>query len=509
MYDYHDGLPILLAYQAAWNAETAEIAVCEKSRRIGLSWGDAAERVVYVAESKGNVYYMSYNKDMTEGYIQDCAEWARNLGHACSEVTEETVLVDEKEVQRFRITFDSAKSIIALPSNPRVVRSKGRPGDILIIDEAAFCDDIDALLKAAVAITIWGGRVRIISTHNGDENAFNEIVNDIRAGRRPYALHRIDLDDAIADGLARRICTIKGGRWHAGYAADWRETVRAGYKFVEDADEELGCVAQHGAGAYLPRILVESCMVDAPVLRYNGTASFNALKEEERRVEMGDWLDAQLAPLLAELDPERRHVIGGDFARSGDLSVYAPLEIGAALMRRCPFLLEMRNVPHMQQVQAVEYVCDRLPRFGGGAFDATGNGSFLAEAIHDRYGAIIDQVMLSDAWHREHWPPYKAAFQDGLVAVPRNDDVLEDHRAVTLVHGVPKIPKGKTASQDGQRHGDAAMALCLGYAASRSSVPPAAGVTVSDDRDRTYTPRSLAARGPAGLFGRPGVRRAA
>ena len=508
MYGYDDGLPILLAYQAAWNAETAEIAVCEKSRRIGLSWGDAAERVVYVAEGKGNVYYMSYNKDMTEGYVQDCAEWARNLGHACSEVTEETVLVDEKEVQRFRITFDS-KSIIALPSNPRVVRSKGRPGDILIIDEAAFCDDLDALLKAAVAITIWGGRVRIISTHNGDENAFNELVNDIRAGRRAYALHRIDLDDAIADGLARRICTIKGGRWHPGYAADWRETVRAGYKFAEDADEELGCVAQHGAGAYLPRILVEKCMVDAPVLRYNGTASFNALKEEARRVEMRDWLEAQLAPLLAELDPERRHVIGGDFARSGDLSVYAPIEIGATLLRRCPCLLEMRNVPHMQQVQAVEFICDALPRFGGGAFDALGNGNFLAEAIHDRYGAIIDRVMPSDAWYRENMPPYKAAFQDGLIAVPRNDDVLEDHRAITLVNGVPKLPKGKTASQDGQRHGDAAMALCLAYAASRSSVPPPAGVTVSDDHDDVYAPKARG-RSSATMFGgRGGMRRAA
>lgn len=507
---YDDGLPILLGYQSAWNEEAAEIAVCEKSRRIGLSWGDAAERVVYVGEAKGNVYYMSYNKDMTEGYVQDCAEWARLLGKACGEIVEETIVVDDKEVQRFRIRFGSGKSIIALPSNPRVVRSKGRPGDILVIDEAAFCDDLDALLKAAIAITNWGGRVRIISTHNGDENAFNELVTDIRAGRRPYALHRIDIDDAIADGLARRICSVKGDRWHPGYAAHWRTAIRARYKFDEDADEELGCVAKHGTGTYLPRILVESCMVDAPVLRFNGSAAFNALAEPERHAEMQDWLGDHVAPLLSLLDRERRHVIGGDFARTGDLSVYAPLEIGAALMRRSPFLLEMRNTPHMQQVQAVEFICDRLPRFGGGAFDALGNGNFLAEAIHDRYGAIIDRVMPSDAWYRENMPPYKAAFQDGLIAVPRNDDVLEDHRAITLVGGVPKLPKGKTKSKDGQRHGDAAMALCLAYAASRNDAPPAAGATVDDDaHEETYAPRALAGRSRTSLFGRPNVRRAA
>ena len=506
---YDDDLPILLAYQSAWNGESAEIAVCEKSRRIGLSWGDAAERVIHAAEGKGNVYYMSYNKDMTETYINDCADWARKLGHAVGEVVEETVLVDDKEVQRFRINCDSGKSIIALNSNPRVLRSKGKPGDVVIIDEAAFCDDLEELLKAAAAVTQWGGKVRIISTHNGDENPFNELVNDIRSGRQDYALHRIDLDDAIGCGLARRICSVKGEPWHAGYATHWRAAQYRKYRSSEAADEELGGIPLHGAGTYLPRILVEKCMVDAPVLRFTGTAAFNALKEPERRVEMRDWLDAHLARLLDELDLQRRHVIGGDFARTGDLSVYAPLEVGAALVRRCPFLIEMRNVPHMQQVQAVEYVCDRLPRFGGGAFDALGNGNFLAEAIHDRYGAIIDRVMPSDAWYRENMPPYKAAFQDGVIAVPRNDDVLEDHRAITLVGGVPKLPKGKTASQDGQRHGDAAMALCLAYAASRNDAPPAAGVTVESDHDDVYAPRGRAGRSRASFFGRPNSRRAA
>ena len=468
---YDDGFPILLAYQAAWNAEAAEIAVCEKSRRIGLSWGDAAERVVYAAEGKGNVYYMSYNLDMTEGYIQDCAEWARRLGKACGGIVEETIVVDEKEVQRFRIRFDSGKNIIALASNPRVVRSKGRPGDILVIDEAAFCDDLDALLKAAVAITIWGGRVRIISTHNGDENAFNELVNDIRAGRRAYALHRIDIDDAIAAGLARRICTIKGNRWHPGYAAAWRETVRAGYKFDEDADEELGCVAQHGAGTYLPRVLVESRMIDAPVFRFNGTAEFNAWPEPTRRVEMQDWLDEHLKPVLDRVVPDRRHVIGGDFARTGDLSVYLPLEIGETLKRICPFVLEMRNVPHLQQVQAVSFVCDALPRFSGGAFDATGNGSFLAEAMVDRYGSMVEPVMLTEPFYRENMPKYKAAFQDGQIALPRSDDMVEDHRAIRLVRGVPKLPQRKT-SKAGDRHGDSAIAGCLAWYASENDAGP-------------------------------------
>ena len=459
----YDGLPVLLSYQSAWNEEEAPVAVCEKGRRIGLSWGDGAERVIYVAEGKGNVYYMSYNKDMTETYILDCAEWAAKFGKACSEVQEETEIVDDREVKKFRISFDSGKDIIALPSSPRVLRSKGKPGDVVIIDEAAFCDDLDELLKAVVAVLQWGGKVRIISTHNGDENPFNELVNDIRAGKLPYALHRITLDDAIAAGLARRVCTIKEEQWHDAYAADWRAIILNSYRRKEDADEELFCVPKHGAGVWLSRVLIESRMHDAPVLRYEGTKEFNALPEPARRAEMQDWLEANIGPLLRKLDLARRHVIGGDFARSGDLSVYAPLEIGQTLRRTCPFLLEMHNVPHLQQVQAVMYICDRLPKFTGGAFDAGGVGNFLAEAMVDAYGSRIEPIMLTEPWYRENMPPFKAAFEDDRILVPRHEDVIDDLRAFRLVRGVARLPEGKTK---GERHGDAGMALALAWYAS-------------------------------------------
>ena len=284
MSGYGDGLPILLDYQARWNREPAEIAVIEKSRRIGLSWGDAAERVVHAASGAGNVFYMSYNKDMTETYIGDCADWARNLNQAVSQVTDETFIADDRELLRFRIHCESGKDIIALPSNPRVLRSKGKPGDIVVVDEAAFCDDLDELLKAAVAVTQWGGRVRIISTHNGDESAFNELIVDIRAGRLPYALHQVSLDDAIECGLARRICSVKGDRWHAEYAAEWRAAQIAKYRDHDAMLEELFCVPRRGAGAYFTRVLVESRMFDARVLRFDGTTEFNGWPEPVRRL---------------------------------------------------------------------------------------------------------------------------------------------------------------------------------------------------------------------------------
>ena len=243
------------------------------------------------------------------------------------------------------------------------------------------------------------------------------------------------------------------------------------YKSADAADEELFCIPRQGGGAYFPRILIESCMADAAVIRFTGTAAFNAYPEPVRRAEMADWLKENLRPLLVRLDPERRHAFGMDFARSGDLSVIAPLELGETLKRRCPLLLELQNVPHLQQVQALTYLGDRLPRLCAGAIDAGGNGSFIAEAAVDHYGSMIEGVKFTETWYREQMPKYKAAFEDGAIEIPRNDEVLEDHRAIRLVRGVPRLPAGKTDGK-GERHGDSAIALALAYTAADQARGP-------------------------------------
>lgn len=76
-----------------------------RAREVAPDWavvGHAAERVIHAAGGRRNVFYMSF--------------------------------------------FDAGKEIVALPSNPRVVRSKSWPVEVVVIDEAAFWD-LDELLK--------------------------------------------------------------------------------------------------------------------------------------------------------------------------------------------------------------------------------------------------------------------------------------------------------------------------------------------------------------------------
>lgn len=207
-------------------------------------------------------------------------------------------------------------------------------------------------------------------------------------------------------------------------------------------------------------------MVEAPVLRYEGSAEFNGWPEHLREAEMRDWCEANLKPHLVKLDAADSHAFGEDFGRSGDLTVIAPVAIQKDLRRRVPFLVELRNVPFKQQEQVLNYIADRLPRLQAGALDARGNGQYLAEQTAYRYGAgRIECVMLSQAWYLENMPKLKAAFEDDLITLPRDREVLDDLRAIQVIKGIPRLPEGKTGDNK-NRHGDAAIAIAMAYYAS-------------------------------------------
>ncbi|QHI96034.1 hypothetical protein GT348_07120 [Aristophania vespae] len=373
----------------------------------------------------------------------------------------------EKEgaaIKVFRIDFGSGHKVLALPSRARALR--GMQG-LAIIDEAAFHDKLEELLKAAMALLMWGGKVLIISTHNGEQNAFNILVNDVRSGRKPYHLIRLTLDDALSEGLYRKICEQTGRKWSPEGEAEWRSELIAGYGPV--ADEELFCIPSSGTGSYLPLALIEARSdSDIAVIRWGCDEGFVLLSETVRTQEANDFIRTDLSALLAGLDRKTPHVFGVDFGRSGDLTVIWVMALSSNMVRQCAFIIELRNVPFEQQKQILHHTLDRLPRLRAGAMDGRGNGQYLAEVTMQKYGPLIQAVMLSESWYRQNMPALKASFEDGLITVPRDREIIDDLRALTLIRGVARIPEKRTAGATGKRHGDAAIALALAYAASRS-----------------------------------------
>ena len=465
---------ILLGYQQRLLATTTahRVTVVEKSRRTGATWGVAAQAVITSASSRDaggmDSLYIGYNLDMAREFIDCAAMWARAFDQEMGVAGVAEFLFDDgadKSISAFRIRFASGFEIVALASRPRSLR--GRQG-FVIIDEAAFHDDLDGVLQAALALLIWGGRVLVISTHNGEDHPFNRLVKDIRGGRRGYGFVRFDFDDALKDGLYQRVCLRTGEEWAVEKEAEWRAGINR--EFGEAADEELFCIPSEGGGAWLPGPLVEArAKQGIDVVRLKVEKGFTFWHDHLREAHVRDWCERELLPRLKRLDPTLQHFLGGDYGRVSDLTVLWPLAISRTLRRLTPFVVELRSTPFDAQRQIQKYLMERLPRFGASQHDATGLGMSMAEAAQQLVGPTrAEAVMLNVGWYRDNAQPLRTAFEDDMIEIPADADIASDLRLVQVKGGVPFVPALKSG-QAKDRHGDSAVALMLAYAATRAT----------------------------------------
>lgn len=472
--------PVFLGYQRRWFEDESQIMIGEKSRRTGITWAEAGRNVVKAAKPRRrggcNTFYVGSKQEMALEYIAACALFAKAFNElAEADVYEQTFWDDGKkeEILTYMIRFPkTGRKIQALSSRPSNLR--GLQGDV-VIDEAAFHESLEELLKAALALTMWGNKVRLISTHNGVDNPFNTYIQDAREGRKDYSIHRITLDDAIAEGLYKRICYVTGQTWSPEAEKAWRDGLYKNAPNIESADEEYGCVPKKSGGAYLSRVLIEAAMVadrSIRIYRYEAPPGFEEWTPEHREAEVRAWCEENLAPELARLSDRNRHTFGEDFARRGDLTVFTPLQIDPMLRKRVPFQVELRNLTYGAQEQIMFYICDRLPRLTGLAFDATGNGGYLAEQAALKYGStMVDQVALSLAWYGEWMPKLKGEFEAFNLQLPRHQTTLDDLLSIKVEKGIPTIDKGRTkdlqsTSSKAKRHGDSAISLAMAVRAS-------------------------------------------
>lgn len=489
---------VLLGYQKRWIGDKSQLKIAEKSRRTGLTWAEAADNALDASLRKSDggcdTFYIGSNKEMAREYIDAVAMWASVYHYAVSEIEEKEEVFatpdGEKEILTFVIYFASGFKVKALSSNPKNLR--GMQGNV-VIDEAAFHEHLAEVLKAALALTMWGAKVRVISTHNGVDNLFNELIMDSRAGKKRYSVHTITLDDACADGLYQRICQVTRQEWSQEKEDEWKSSLLKDTASEEDALEEYYCVPKNGGGKWLSRAMIEQRMSEhTPMIRFEKDDAFGLMSETTRRADIDEWLIETLLPILKNFNPYEQHYLGEDFARSGDLTsfVIGSVQQNLVLSVRC--IVEIRNLPFKQQEQILLFILSHLPKFSGACLDARGNGQYLAEVAKDAYGGLIDCVMLSEKWYRENTPAFKAAIEDGeLVDIPKDSDVLADLRSFEVIKGVPRIPdKRSTDSRHNKRHGDTAIALLLLHVASRMDVAVEIGLAVEETHSLKRPPQS-------------------
>ncbi len=428
----------LLPYQNRWIADRAGFKVIEKSRRIGISWAEAYDAVLHAGGDRGNVYYQSYDRDMTRGFIDDCADWARVLEIGSRLAAEPLLAEMAGSVQVFKLALATGKEIRAMTSAPRAFRSKGRPGDRAVIDEAAFVDDLAAVLKAARAFRQWGGSVHVISTHNGAASVFSSLCRDLRDRLVPGSLHRVTFRDALADGLYRRICEIRRERWTPEGEAGWEAAIRREYG--ADAAEELDCVPAAGAGAWLAWELIraaEDPAAGAPAGYRGGRC----------------W-------------------IGVDIARRRDLWVAAVLEaVGDVLWLR--ELVTRRGITFSEQVGVVADLAGRYRPLRV-AVDQTGMGEAVVERLRERHGRLrVEGVVMTAPRRLDLATALRAALEDRRLRLPPDEALRRDLHAVRAESGGAGAPRLVAVRAGTDGHADRFWALALACAAAEGRGPVA------------------------------------
>ena len=499
--------PILLPYQQRWVADDAEVKLCEKGRRIGLTWaGGLRRRADRRAQRRGGrLIRLLHRLQPGHGARVRRRLWhlGAPFGQAAGEADE--FLFDDtdehgdsRQIKAFRIDFASAHSIVALSSRPRSLR--GMQG-VVVIDEAAFHDDLAGLMKAALALLIWGGKLRVISTHNGDENPFNELVAEVRAGRKPLraAPHR----------LRRR-----AGRWplppHRGGPRPGLVGRRPGrlapaHRRVlppERGRENCSACRRWAAGSICPRALIEGCMAPAPVIRWRAPNSFAELPAHIREADIRDWCEAELAALLAALPGDLRTPF-----RPGLRPHRRPDRGPAAGHRARPgpaVPLRGRAVEHAVRATAPGGCSTSSTGCRGSPADAWTPAAtaptwprWRGSATARRWSSGLNFTV---EWYRENMPRYKAGLEDRMIELPRDSEILDDRRQIVMVNGVARVPDtGRVKTADGrQRHGDAAIAGALAYIASLTDSAPIAFLASGRDRRRRARVRRRAGRPPPG-----------
>ncbi|WP_461522893.1 hypothetical protein [Rhizobium leguminosarum] len=468
---------VLMRHQADWIADESTLKICAKGRRTGITFAEALDCTLIAAARRTaggqNVFYIPDTKPKGREFIGYAAHFAKTVSKEMLEI-EDGVYFDIKEdgttkaISSYIIRFKSGFRIEALSSRPENIR--GLQGTV-VIDEAAFHRDVRGVVDAVGALLIWGGKVRIISSHNGISSPFNELIKEAEAGKNGFKIHTYSFGDAVENGLYKRVCLIKGSEWSQEKQDAWEAEIRSAYGTrTAKMKQELDAIPAESEGSALTRVLIESCMSrDLPaVVRWDRPDDFKNLEDFEREEQASEFCEGVLKPLLDALDPDREHVFGEDFARSGDKTAIVVFEVGADLIRRARLVVELKNIPFDQQRDILFYIGDGLPRLTGGALDARGNGQYLAEKARQRWGECIHEVMLSAKWYASNMPAYIEAFTDKSLLLPFDADVLADHQALAYVNGIIKVPDAhSTKGVDGyDRHGDTAPAGALAWFAS-------------------------------------------
>ena len=429
---------LFLQYQADWIKDRSIIKMMEKGRQLGISMSTAYDEVQEKAQEGERLdSWVSSRDDMQARlFLEDCKKFAALLKLAAEDLGEK--VVDDKGHSAYVLAMAPGVRIHSMSSNPDA--QAGKRGN-RVLDEFALHLDPRKLWAIAFPGITWGGRMKLISTHRGSANFFNELVQEVRHKGNPkkISLHTVTLQNALDQGFLYKLQSKlpPGDARMAMDETDYFNFIRASCADEESFLQEFMCQPADDNSAFLSYDLIASCEYRA---------------DEKWAADLGD--------AKGEL------FIGVDIGRDHDLTVIWVVEK----------LGDVRYTRKIVELQAETFDAQEselyrllgLPQIRRCCIDRTGIGRQFFERAQQRFGTYkVEGVNFSGPVKEELAYPLRAAFEDKSVRIPNANAIRADLRAIkkeTTAAGNIRF----TADRGKNGHSDRFWALALAIHASKT-----------------------------------------
>ena len=409
----------LLPYQRKWLEDKSRFKAGMMARQCGKTFSATLEIVDSTIEAMAN------------GIKEDWIILSRGERQA-QEALNEGI---KKHLKAFKISFEmlnlkwksetkesynatevilpNGAKITALPANPDTARGFSRN---VLLDEFAFHHDSARIWAAVFPVVTRGNKkIRVISTPNGKDNKFYDIITD-KTG--VWSTHSTDIYQAVTQGLNLNPDDLKAAlgddvSWAREYELSW----------VDDAT------------AWLPYALIKEAQYETagrPEL-YGGGPCY----------------------------------IGNDIGRKHDLWA-------AVVVERVADLLIVREVvtKHNETFAEHDRELDRLMEFYNVrrlCMDETGMGAKPVEDAISRYGAnLVEGITFTPANKSVMATAAKQLFEDRKIRIPLDAELAKDlgklRRSFTATGGVRF-----DAESNASGHADRAWGLNLAVMAAQEA----------------------------------------
>lgn len=383
-----------LPYQIKWLTDDSQVKLCEKSRRVGMTYVQAFEDVIDAGiEGRCDVWFSSNNETNAREYIDYCKKFAKTL-NLVLQVVDNTTILDDSDAQTFVLRFKNGKKITGLSSSPNQIHGKG--GKIVLDEFARRDNEADVWEAASPAALVWEHPIRIISTHKGKQSLFHSFIERLKRGELKWSHHKTTFPEAVRQGLAdkalRKKCTkeeqdayidkIKGS---VGDPSIWAQ--------------QFLCEPQDENETFIPYMMLEK---------------------------------AAKAELLPFEDLKKCRVLyaGLDVARKINFSLLYIIEEVTPSLFVTRHIMAVQGESFVKQNKVFSKIIADLPTLRRVCIDQTGMGIGLTDFLQDKWGSRIEGVTFTATNKEVMGFRLKRQLGDGSFMIPYDTVIFDDFQLV-------------------------------------------------------------------------------